>query len=325
MITTQNTITTIDFEQYWDKNHLEVPFIDFLRSKGSLTTADSYQVSFPVKIPGIGAEFSANETASDIGVIDPEWVNIPYIMTPVGRRIGATNLAVEGNTYLDPYAAAMNDVSLDIFTAIDEKIISCFSSKIPNSVDNIFHDAGTASTESNITVDLLDNAIDEYVVKNGFEPDFILITKKWLRELIASETNKHKRINGEYSIGEWNLQYQSIGGMIPFIIDQNMTNRFNTASPGDYCILGHTKALRLVFLENLIRKELPRTDFDRQSLFSAFVSFKVVDSNALICIANPNVFRLLLPTIDGYRFDIVEGIFYDVSDLTTGEWSVMDD
>jgi len=333
-ITTQKEITSnpqiepLAIQPIFRETLRRTAFLEFLRSKSCVEFTNHYIVSTPVKTRSINASFSLNETASDVTVADPTWTNLPKKMSVAAKRISATCLAIEGNTFINPLNDELSRNMEDIMTAVDQRIISPLADDVTGSVDNIPHHCGQIiDLDTTLTLDSLQDGVDSYYLRNGFFPDFILITSHWMRNVIWSDTKRVKRLStntNQNKLGDWLFYYQDMEGPIPFIIDDNMTYRLNPVlGVVDQCILGHSKALRLWFMNNGWKKNIHSRDFRYDVLFGLPCAFSVIDTDPFLKLSEPFP-DVYLPKQDQYVFDIESEVNYHVDNLNEFDWVVED-
>jgi len=286
-------ITPIEFsDEIYKKNLGAAPFLEFLRSKGRVTPSKSSRVEFPVKeIPNASrASFSANETASDITGSDVTWTGVPYTMGVVAKRVKATDLAIVGNTYVDPYRDDIADAYPDLQSAIDEQIISPLRGNLANTFDNIPASATTqVHNVPSPTTTTLDAAVDTIADLTGRTADFIVATQPMARSIINSDPNNEKIVSPQVAVnftGKWAPQYQGPDGMIPIIIDRNINARFGVPGTNSgRVIVGCSQAVEMKELRSSYLKEITTNDFSQESLLGSFVAAKVIDPNCFVNIS----------------------------------------
>lgn len=287
--TSTNDIIPIEFDpKVYKKSIAKTPFLDFLRSQGVLNGASSSKVTFPIKnvTDENRAKIATTETASDVTGSDVEWNDLPYVMATVAKRIKATDLAIEGNNYIDPFKDDMNDAYPDVLSAIEEQMIKNGAISIPNKMDNF--NQVTPTTASNITTDIVDVAIDSISQNSSVEADFIVGSQTAIRQIIKSDPNAEKVFNasetGNY-VGRWSKVYDTPSGPVPLIVSKNFNARLSTPGPNGV-LIGSSEAIGYKNLKNSYFKEIATADFSREGLLGNFVAIANKDSNAFKTIVN---------------------------------------
>jgi len=318
-ITTNPAITPVDMQPYLDRDIMVTPFLDFLRMKGRIETADSYQVSFQTKTKSVGARFSDTETADDVIVTDPTWTSIPYNMSVIARRLGATDLSMMNN-YTDIWNPTMDKAIPDIMTGIEEQIINPSKANITGSVDNVAGTASYIALQGTLSVTDLDACNDRIYQSTGYYPDFICCTPSAVRLFVASDPDRKKIIQpgpNDNFIGDYINYYITPNGPIPIITSRNFNMRDN--NPGynqTSFIMGYSGGCMMKFLNQGFVKELPTGGFDRKALVGAMVAFSMFDPDCFNMIGLENNPVVMLQPIDGSHFDITPSRIYDTQLLT---------
>ncbi|MGL6298661.1 MAG: hypothetical protein ACRC1M_05770 [Methanobacteriaceae archaeon] len=284
-----NDIIPVEFnDKIYKKSIAKSAFLDFLRSEGVLKGASSSKVTFPVKkvADANRAKIATNEDATDVTGTDVDWSDLPYVMATVAKRIKATDLAIEGNTYIDPFKDDMEDAYPDVLSAIEEQIIKNGASTVPNKMDNL--NQSTPTTASKITTELVDTAIDAISQNSSVEADFIVGSQTAIRQIINSDPNADKIFNasetGNY-VGRWSKVYDTPSGPVPLIVSKNFNARLGTPGPNGV-LIGSSEAIGFKQLKNSYFKEIPTTGFSREGLLGNFVAVGKLDDAAFKTIVN---------------------------------------
>lgn len=287
--TSTNDIIPIEFnDKIYKRSIAKSAFLDFLRSKGVLKSARSSKVTFPVKTveDANRAKIATTEDASDVTGADVTWDDLPYIMATVAKRIKATDLAIEGNTYIDPFKDDMEDAYPDVLSAIEEQMIKTGRTGVPNKMDNF--NQNTPTTATNITTDLVDTAIDAISQNSSVEADFIVGSQTAIRQIIKSDPNATKIFNasetGNY-VGRWSKVYDTPSGPAPLIVSKNFNARLGTPGPNGV-LIGSSEAIGFKQLKNSYFKEVATNSFSREGLLGNFVAVGKLDAEAFKTILN---------------------------------------
>jgi len=270
-------IEPIDFGRLFDVTAKPANFMQFLRSKGRVNTTNNYFTTFVEEQSNqMPVLISSDETGSAILETDPVWNVHNYHCSLMAGRVKATDLAVEGNTWVDVYSEGIRTFQQNIMNSIEFNIMSPSSNGIAGSFDSFF--ATSTSLSGTPTIADIDTQIATMEAGIDYVPDFICGEYNMIKALI--DEDGHDRVTMapvDRMMGTNFIGFLETGfGYLPLIVSDVLDN--NTPA----LALGCSTAYEVRVLDGIRTKEIRTTDFSREGLVGAFVSACLMDGEAVV-------------------------------------------